>query len=213
MDRDDIDVVNKDVAYQGHFRIDRYRLRHRKFDGGWSQALDRELFERGHAVAVALYDPDRHELVLIEQFRPGAMSAAQTPWYDGSPWLLECVAGIIDEGESPEDVVRREALEESGCTVSNLEYVCKYLASPGASSETVFVYCGQVDSSRAGGVHGLDHEGEDIRVIAVPVDEAMAWLDEGRFVNALTIIALQWFRHHQERLRRAWRTAGGARGA
>jgi len=208
MSRDEVEVIAKEVAYIGHFSIDRYRLRHRKFDGSWSQELDREVFERGHGVAVALYDPDRDELVLIEQFRPGAMSAAKMPWYDGSPWLLECVAGIIDDGETPEDVARREVLEESGCSVSSLEYVCKYMASPGSSSETVFVYCAQVDSMQVGGIYGLDQECEDIRVFAVPVNEAMEWLDEGRFVNALTIVALQWFRHHQERLRHAWRTAG-----
>ena len=210
MDRDDIEVIDKETAYQGHFRIDRYRLRHRKFDGGWSAELKREMFERGHAVAAVLYDPDREEVVLVEQFRMGAMSAAETPWYDGSPWLVECVAGIIEDGERPEEVVRREAEEEAGCVVHELEYACTYLASPGASSETVFVYCGRVDASAVGGIHGLDHEGEDIRVMAVPVAEAMAWLDEGRFVNALTLIGLQWFRHHRERLRAAWRTGGGA---
>jgi ADP-ribose pyrophosphatase len=162
--------------------------------------------------AVVLYDPDRDVLVLVEQFRMGAFTARQSPWLaeDEGPWIVEPVAGIIDPGETPEEVVHREALEEAGCSISDLVFACKYLASPGGSSETVHVYCGRVDSRGAGGIHGLDHEHEDIRVIAVPADEALGWLGAGRLLSSIAIIGLQWFQLHRETLRKRWAATGDA---
>ena len=127
---DDVDIREKRTVYQGHFRIDRYRLRHRLHEGGWSAEMSREVFERGHAAAVLPYDPIRDEVVLIEQFRVGAYAAGK------SPWLVEIVAGIIDPGETPEEVVRREAREEAGLEVGALERIADYLSSPGGASES-----------------------------------------------------------------------------
>ena len=112
----DVKVVERATPFQGYFRLDHYRLKHRLFEGGWSGEMSREVFERGHAVAVLPYDPDRDEVVLIEQFRPGAYAALASEWFDdgASPWLVECVAGIIDKGENPDDVARRELIEEPG---------------------------------------------------------------------------------------------------
>ncbi|MEQ8695449.1 MAG: NUDIX domain-containing protein, partial [Bauldia litoralis] len=105
---DDVDILEKTTPYKGRFQIDRYRLRYHRFDGAWSEPVLREVFERGHAAAVLPYDPVRDEVVLIEQFRPGPLAAGEA-----SPWLIEIVAGIIDPGETPEEVVRREADEEA----------------------------------------------------------------------------------------------------
>lgn len=210
MKKSDVEITAKTTPFDGYFRIDRYRLRHRAFAGGWTDEMEREIFERGHAVAVVLYDPDRDSLVLIEQFRPGAYAAFQSPWFedDASPWLVECVAGIIGDGEHPTDVAKREALEETGCAVvGEPEFAFQYLASPGGTSESLFVYAARVDSSKAEGIHGLDHEHEDIRVFAVPAEDAFAMLRDGRIVNAMTLLALYWFRDHRERLRETWHAA------
>ena len=169
--------------------------------------IAREIFERGHAACCLLYDPDLDQLVLIEQFRTGALTALASPWFDEnetSPWLIEIIAGIIGDGEDPEAVVRREAPEEAGCEIGAIEPLFHYLVSPGGSSESMFVFCGRVDASNAGGIHGLKHEGEDIRVLVVDVDEAFAMLDAGRINNAMTMIPMQWFRAHHEELRRRW---------
>ncbi|KAF0138678.1 MAG: ADP-ribose pyrophosphatase, partial [Rhodospirillaceae bacterium] len=181
------------------FRIDRYRLCHRLYDGGWGSPLKREVFERGHAVAVLLYDPERDVLVLIEQFRIGALAAG---W---NPWLLEVVAGIIEDGETVEEVARREVREEAGCDVITLERVGRYLVSPGGSTETVELFCGRVDSIHAGGTHGRLEEGEDIRTVVVPAGEALAMLAEGAFSNGAILIVMLWFTLHRDRLRQAWR--------
>lgn len=193
-----IEILERRVGYQGYFRIDIYRLRHRKFDGSWSGVMQRELFERGHAAAVLLYDPVLDAVVLIDQFRIGAHAAGRPAW------LSEIVAGIIGPGESVEDVARREALEESGCTPTTLELICDYMVSPGGTTETCTLFCGRVDASTAGGVHGLDHEHEDIRVRVVPVAEAFRLLDVNQLDNAVTIIALSWLARHHAALRQRW---------
>ena len=207
MNADDVEVIEKSTPFKGYFQIDRYRLRHTLFEGGWSGEMEREVFERGHAVAVLLFDPDQEKLVFIEQFRPGAFAALASPWFDDgtSPWLIECIAGIIEPGESPEDVVRREAVEEADCEVGDLVPICHYLVSPGGTSESVFVYCGRVSAPKGGGIHGLSQEHENIRVVVVPPAEAFGWLDEGRITNAMTVIALQWFRIHGDDVRARWK--------
>jgi ADP-ribose pyrophosphatase len=193
-----VEVIDKRTVFEGHFQVERYRLRHTLHAGGMSEPLSRELFERGQVAAVLPVDPLRDEVILIEQFRLGPYAVG---W---DPWLLEGVAGIIEDGESAEDVARRETLEEAGREVTDLVPVMHYISSPGACSETVALYCGRVDASGAGGVHGLADEGEDIKVMVYPVAEAIGLLDSGRIVNAKTIIALQWLALNYADLKRRW---------
>lgn len=198
LDRQDVDVIEKTTPFQGYFQIDRYRLRHRRHDGGWTREMVREVFERGHAVGVLPYDPATDSVLLIEQFRVGAY-AAEMP-----AWQVEVVAGIIDDGETPEQVAVREAQEEAGCALTDLAFMCKYLVSPGGATETRTLFCGRADLSGAGGHHGLLEEDEDIRAFVLPADEALRLLDEGKVSNAVTIIALQWLALNRAALRRRW---------
>ena len=196
---DDVDILEKRTVYQGHFRIDRYRLRHRLHEGGWSAEMSREVFERGHAAAVLPYDPIRDEVVLIEQFRVGAFAGGK------SPWLVEIVAGIIDPGETPEEVVRREAREEAGIEVGALERIADYLSSPGGASESVVLFCGRVDTGKAGGIHGQRHEGEDILVRVHSFAEVERMMRTASLSNAVTLIAVQWLALNRDGLRARWR--------
>ena len=198
----DVEITARNHVYRGHIRVDAYRLRHRRHAGGWTGEMNRELVERGHAVAVLPYDPVLDQVVLIEQFRIGAYAAERTPWQ------IEIVAGIIEAGEAPEDVARRECVEECGCRIEALVHVCDILTSPGVLSETMAIYCGRTDSSAAGGVHGLVDEHEDIRAIALAAETAFAWLDQGRILNCPAIIALQWLLRGRERIRRDWDNGG-----
>ena len=195
---DDIEILAREAAYQGYFRIDRYRLRHRLHAGGWSDEMAREVFERGHVAAVLPYDPDRDQVVLIEQFRIGAHAAGEPAW------LTEIVAGVIDKDESAEEVARRETREETGCEHLGLRPVLKYLSSPGGSSETVTLFLGRVDSSKAGGIRGLASEHEDIRVFTLPWTEVETGLRAGGFTNALALIALQWLALNRPAARSGW---------
>lgn len=194
----DVEVLARETVFQGYFRVDRYTLRHRLFEGGWSRPFQRELFERGHAAAVLPYDVARDRVLLIEQFRIG-------PYAHGdAPWQIEIVAGILHDGESPADLARREAREEAGCDgLSQLLPICAYYMSPGAVSEHMTLFCGLADLDGAGGIHGLPHEDEDIRVHVLPFDEAMAWLAAGRIQNSPAIIALQWLALNRACLRAA----------
>lgn len=194
----DVDIVKQTTCFQGFFRIDKYRLRHALFEGGVSEEMSRELFERGNAVAMLPYDPRLDQVVLIEQFRIGALNDP-----DG-PWMTEVVAGMIGDGETAEDVALRESIEESGCEVTDLQLICRYYPSPGACSETIELFCGRVDASNAGGIHGLDHEHEDIRVITAGFEEAMSWIESGRLNSAAVIMALQWLAMNKARLLQVW---------
>lgn len=191
----DVRIHSSQTVYRGYFRLDHYRLSHRRHDGGWTGEMQRELFERGHVAAVLPYDPLRDEVLLLRQFRIGALAGGKAPWQS------EIVAGIIEPGETAEDVARRETREESGCQVRELVEMYHYLASPGGSTETVRLYCGLVETADAGGIHGLEHENEDIEVTPVPFDAAWRMVEDGRIDNAPAIIALQWLALNRERLR------------
>ncbi len=198
MTHKDVEILERTVCYKGFFRIDRYRLRHRLFNGGWSHPITRELFERGHAAAVLPYDPIRNEVILIEQFRIGAMD---TP--DG-PWLLEIVAGIIEADEITEDVVKRESVEEANCNISDLIPLYDYLASPGGMTERIALFCGRTDTTQAGGIHGAADEGEDIKVHVVSLETALQFLVSGKINSASAIIALQWLALNRGLVREKW---------
>ncbi len=194
----DVQIIDKKPVYQGFFKMVNYAFKHKLFAGGWSQIVNREIFERGHAVAVLPYDPVLDEVVLIEQVRLGALETSSTPW------LLEVVAGIIDKGESPEQVCYREAQEEAGLEITKLSKALSYLSSPGGTTERIHIYVGQVDASTAHGVFGLDHEQEDILVHRVAADTALEWVKQGKIDNAASLIALQWFALNKTQLIANW---------
>jgi len=194
----DVEVRETKPLYSGFFSMMLYRLRHRLFRGGWSGEMTREVFLRTPAVAVLLYDPDRDAVVLVEQFRVGALAAGR------EPWMIEVVAGIVEPGESPEQVARREALEEAGCTVREIVPIADFQPSPGGCSEVITLLCGRVDARGIGGIHGLPDEHEDIRVTVVPADEAIAGLDAGLYKNGIALVALGWLARNRADLRQRW---------
>lgn len=202
-----VEVLEREVAFDGYFKVVRLRLRHEQFRGGLGPELTREVFERGQAAAVLPYDPVRDEVVLVEQFRPGALGAP------GEPWLLEPVAGIIEAGERPDDVARREAREEAGLEVSDLIEACEYFVSPGGATERCRVFIGRVDAAGAGGVHGLAGEGEDIKVHVMSLGAALELIPQGRLRVASTLIAVQWLALNRETVRARFLGPPGERGA
>ena len=196
----DVEFIARESLYKGFFSLELYRFRHRLFNGEMSGEVQREIFERGHASVLLPFDPVRDEVVLVEQIRIAAYDTSETPW------LLEMVAGMIEEGESPEDVARREAVEEAGLEVGRVKEVLSYLASPGGTSERLTIMVGEVDATTAKGIHGLADENEDIRVHVVSREQAYQWVEEGKIDNAASIIALQWLQLHYQTLRHEWTT-------
>lgn len=177
--KNDVEIIARETLYRGFFSLDRYRFRHRLFNGEMSQEVRREIFERGHAAVLLPFDPERDEVVLVEQVRIAAYDTSETPW------LLEMVAGMIEEGESVEDVARREAMEEAGIEVKRTKPVLSFLASPGGTSERSSIMVGEVDATTANGIHGLADENEDIRVHVVSREQAYRWVEEGKLITRL----------------------------
>ena len=196
--KSDVELVSKTSAYDGLFKIKQYIIKHRLFAGGWSGEVKRELFERDPAVGVIVYDPSLDAVILVEQFRIGAYAAGR------EPWNIELIAGIVEPNEAVEEVARREALEEAGVNIEQLEPIAEYSSSPGGSNEVLSLFCGKADLSNAGGNYGVEYENEDIRATVVSFDDAIELLTTGKIGNAHTIIGLQWLQLNRQRLRDVW---------
>ncbi len=190
--------LNESTLYQGFFGLKGFELQHELFQGGDSPILKRELLIRSDVSAVLPYDPIRDEVVLIEQFRIGAKDREE------GPWLTEIIAGYHEEGESAESVVFREAKEEAGCELTEVRQMMRYYPTPGCSAERVYLYLGRASTKGIGGIHGLEQEGEDIRVNVVSTQEAFDWLEAGRIDNAMAVVALQWLQLHIDDVRTGW---------
>ena len=196
--QNDYEIIKREVLYQGVLRLARYHIRHRTFAGEWSSAYTREILERQFAAAVLPYDPLLDRVILIEQFRAGALSNPK------SPWLLEIVAGLYNENEKPAEVAKREAMEEAGCKILDLHLIYDYFVSPGGTNEYLHLFCGRVDASQAEGIYGLPEEQEDIRAFSLPVEEAFVLVQEKKIKTSPAIVALLWLQLNREWLKQLW---------
>lgn len=199
MSEEKAELVRYEVVFQGYFKVVRYVFRHTLHKGGMSGEISREVFERGQAGGVLMYDPGRDEVALIRQFRAGAYAAGH------HPWVWEVVAGIIEENETAEQMIRRESVEEANLEVCELLPIASVMLTPGACSESCQVFLGRVDTSKAGGVFGLAEEQEDILVRVLPFAEAYALVERNEVDNAVGVIALQWLALHRDEVRKRWR--------
>lgn len=184
----DVEILREEVVYQGHFTMKKMYFRHKLFNGGVSGEIVRELMIKGAAAALIAYDPLRDKVVLVEQVRIGAYD----PNSHQSPWLVELIAGMVDEGETPENVAMRESYEEAGLTVEKVEHALSIWDSPGGAVERLHLFLGLVDSSQVGGIYGLEEEGEDILVHVVSREQAYQWVVEGKIDNVIAVVGLQW---------------------
>jgi ADP-ribose pyrophosphatase len=197
----DVQVTKQEALYSGHLNLLKYHFRFRLFKGGWSDEVIRECFLAKPAVGVLLFNPEKDEVILIEQFRPGAYSPSQ----QHSPWLLELVAGLIETDESIEEVAKRESMEEAGCEILDLIPIGEFFTSPGVSTGYFHLFCARINQQHMGGIFGLDHEHEDIRAHVVSKQDALQLLQSGQIKNAPTIIALQWLQLNEQRIQSLWK--------
>jgi ADP-ribose pyrophosphatase len=194
-----IEVDHRETLFDNFLRVDRLKLRHSLFAGGWSELMTRELLLRPRAVGVLLFDPVQQQVVLVRQIRVGMLDEGQ------HPWLLELVAGMVESGEEPIEVAARESLEEANTKPQDLLQICEYYNSPGISNERITLFCGRVDATQAGGIFGLDAEHEDIEVVVLSLADALAKVASGEINNAMSIIALQWLQLNQPMLEESWK--------
>jgi nudix-type nucleoside diphosphatase (YffH/AdpP family) len=182
------DVVIRDVELlAGAWHVLRrttYDYRHA--DGHWTRE-QRETYDRGDGATILLYDPERRTVLLTRQFRYPA-------YVNGHPdgLLVEAAAGLLDD-DDPADAIRREAAEELGVTVGDLEHVFGVWMSPGSVTERLHFYAAPyTPADRTGDGGGVAAEGEDIEAVELPFDEALKWIDDGRIADAKTIMLLHW---------------------
>ena len=194
----DVDILDRRRLHDGFFKMDRLTLRHRRHDGTWTPPIIREVMVPYAAVAVLPYDPVADAVVLLEQFRAGAHVAGRPAW------VIETVGGMVEDGETLDDVARRETLEETGLSVRTLERVFTFMPTPGGVSEVITLYCGIVDASAATGIHGNVAEHEDIKLHRLATDDALDLMHGDGIDSAYTIIALQWLERNRARLRKAF---------
>ena len=180
-------IINKKNLYSGFFSLNKYEFTHKKHDGEWTSTLDREIFSGAHVSTLLPYDPIKKEIILIQQFRAGVLSR-----YD-EDYLLEIVAGIIDEGENPEETAMRECFEETGCEVKKIHPIQSYFPAPGSYESYYHLYLGEIQAFDGERIKGLEKENEDILVKSFKIDEVRQMLKEKKITNGLTLIALQWF--------------------
>ena len=193
-----VEVIQRENCFKGFYRLDRLHLRHELFGGGMGNTINREVFVRHDAVCVLPYDALRDEVLLLEQFRVGAMGKAE------NPWMIELVAGLIDKDEQPEEVAHREAQEEADLNLTALWPISRYFPSPGGSNEFVHLYLGRCNTEGAGGLYGLPEENEDIRATVWAFEDALQAVRDGRIANAASIIALQWLALNRAEVRGLW---------
>jgi ADP-ribose pyrophosphatase len=201
----DVEIISEKILYQGFICAKKYALRFKRFGGGWSDLIEREVYNASRVAAILPYDPILDKLIMIEQFRAGALNS-------DSPWLLEIVAGIAEQNESTEEMIRRELKEESNLVALDTIKIYDYWVSPGASAEHLTLYCGRIDSADAEGIFGLEKESEDILVRVMDPDAVFELLDNNKIKNSVTIIAVQWFRLNKDKIRKQWSSIDVSKG-
>lgn len=182
-----VEVSRTQRLYDGFLKLDQAHFRHEMPDGTMSPQVMRLNVERGDGAGVLLVNRQKNTVVLTRQFRYANWARA-----DGG-WVLEIPAGVVGPGLTPETVARNELVEEVGYHAQDLRYVLMFYASPGTSTERVYVFFAEVtDRDRVGQGGGLASEHEYIQVIEMPISQAMDLLHQGQITDAKTVIALQW---------------------
>lgn len=192
-------IISSKVVFEDYHRLEVYRVQPRSLKHeGWAHEMEREIWFGKKIASVMLYIPETDEILLNQQFRLGAALAGAE-----DPFMFETAAGAVDEGESVEAAARREAFEETGCEVLDLEFFGKVYSSPGCMAEEYHMYIGRIAKATAG-IYGHEHEGEEIKTHLLPVPTVLQMLDDGAITNVTTALGLNWFARNHARLRKKW---------
>jgi ADP-ribose pyrophosphatase len=192
-------IIARKNVFDGYHQLELVTVQPKSLKhDGFAGEMTRDVFYCKEVVSVLLYIPETDEILLNQQFRTGALMAGAD-----DPFLLECSAGAIDDGESPEDAAKREALEETGSAVRELVFISNAYSSPGCVAEKWHLYVGRVMDA-APGLHGLESEAEEIKTHLLPAARVFDMLDNGRITNISTAMMLNWFARHKDSLRRRW---------
>ncbi len=178
-------IVSRTPLHEGFLKVYRYRFEVERHAGGTRQ-IEWELMERGNSVAVLGHDPKRDEVVLGNEFRPGAFVSGEYAYRE------QLIAGTIDSSESPIDAAAREMREETGLVLRDpvLVHPGAYVSSGGTSEKIAIVY-GTVDTSAAGGARGVG-ESEDVLAVILPTQQFIDRVLSGEINDFKTLLAGYW---------------------
>lgn len=179
-------ILHEELVFNKRFQIKKATIQHDLFNSS-SIEVERLCFERGDSVAVLIYEKDTDTLLFTQQFRYPASKEI-------NPWILELTAGSIEGSEDPTIRAKKEVEEEIGYVLDDLQLLYSFFVSPGGTSERIFLYYAEVDSSKkvfTGG--GVKSEKEDILLVKLSKSEVLTRLKNNEFRDAKTIIGLQWF--------------------
>ena len=187
------ELLKSENILDGFFHVQRLALRHTLCKtGAWSPTLERYILHRPDAVCAVVYHRERASLYFVRQFRVGTFQKDHG-------WLTELAAGLIDEGETPEQAIEREVREELGFQIANPVLIQKMYTTPGIINERVFLFYTEVveeDRLHAGG--GNAHEHEDLEIVEVPVQHLDEFMQKQDILDAKTIVGIQWFLARQQ---------------
>lgn len=189
-----------EVVWSGRFALQIVRFRYRRSDGTPSALLTWEMWRRGQGVVLLPYDPWSGRVALIEQFRLPALAAGE------APMMIECPAGLLEAGEDPAAAGRREVAEETGFTPDRIEKIGEFMLMQGGCDERMHFYCGRCPLPEPGlaGTRGLESEGEETRVLVLPLEQALAMLARGEIRNVTAALCLMWMQINAPRLTEEW---------
>lgn len=187
-----VQIESQRRIFDDFFKIEEAILRYERFDGQMSKTIRRLNFERGDSVAALIWNKETGRILLISQFR--------YPTYEKGPgWIIEIVAGILEQNEDPEEVIRREIIEETGYEACSLDHINTFYVSPGGSSERIILYYAETDNAHKVPNRGnLDYGNEDIQLLEFSLPDLWTALKSGKFIDAKTLIAIQWLRNKLE---------------
>ncbi|NRG19943.1 NUDIX hydrolase [Rhizobiales bacterium] len=179
-------IIEREVVHDGFSRFERVKVRQRRRDGR-EQVVNREFQHRGDAVAVLPYDPDRRTGILVRQLRVPLVARE-----DGTEFLVEVPAGHLERGEDAAETARREAEEEAGLSLKDLDHIADVFPSPGMITEKLLLFLGRYSvEERTSDGGGLPHEGEDIEVLEWPLAKMAEAVRSGEIMDAKTVILIQ----------------------
>ncbi|MFM9983885.1 MAG: NUDIX domain-containing protein [Flavobacteriales bacterium] len=184
-------------AYQGFLKIIQAKVTFDSFESGKSIMAKREMMDRGDSVAVLLFEKDTQNFLLTRQFRFPAATKDQHDKIPNAGWLDEIPAGKLEDGENPHDCAKREVMEELGYRCESLQSISHFYVSPGGTSERIWLFYSEVQSSdKIGDGGGLDSEHENIQLMRYHKDDLAIRIANGEIRDAKTIIAIQWWKLH-----------------
>ena len=184
MAEQEVRILGEEILADDYYPLKKVKYEQLRRDGGW-QEQQREVYDAASGAAVLLYNRERRTVVLTRQFRLGA----RLNGHDG--FLLEAAAGVLDDDAPPEERARIEAREETGYEIERIEPVMQLFPSPGSLTEKIHLFVAEYDPARrSGDGGGKAEEGEDIEVIEMDFDDALALIDTGGIVDAKTVLLL-----------------------